>query len=159
MNIIFDIPTDDDVINIYQTYLSDGEPDSPTVPFEKLSVEEQNNVKEKYKKFMRTSRFDSQKVGWITVVDRSDTSTINLGFGLFQEFRGKRMMGQIIKAAISYIKDNYSNKKITAGARLENFPAIKSLENAGFKMVGTETMPPVEGWPGPVEYSIHEYSD
>lgn len=131
MEIHFASPNHDDIKKIYETYRIANEPDSPTAPFENLSDIEIKAITDSYPRVMQIAVYNEQKVGWITIINRNTEPEINLGFGLFPEFRGKGLMSKIIRLTAMNTAQKQI-KKISAEARTENIAAVKTLERAGF---------------------------
>jgi len=133
--IILSKPTNEDIFNIYESYRKQNEPDSPTIDYLNLSEKALEDVRMKFKKHVYVTIVDLQKVGWVTFLIEDDA--VNLGFALFKEFRGKRLMTQIIKKAICDFETNFPEKAIICSTREENIPAVKTIIKAGFTRVGT----------------------
>lgn len=131
MEVHFARPNQDDVKKIYETYRIANEPDSPTTPFENLSETEIKEITDSYPRVMQIAIYNEQKVGWITIINQDTEPEINLGFGLFREFRGKGLMSKIIHKAIQDTSQKQT-KKISAEVRTENIAAFKTLKSAGF---------------------------
>lgn len=157
MDIIFLVPNADDVETIYESYRMDDEPDAPTLPFVDICVKEREKLIQGYQRFFQVVVCNHNKVGWITVIDRDSDPEINLGFGLFREFRGQRLMAKIVHLAARNIIASGTNKKITAGVRVENIAAMRTLESAGFVHERFIEHPPIGKWTTPIAYTHHVY--
>jgi RimJ/RimL family protein N-acetyltransferase len=159
MDIVLAVPSENDVLQQYESYRGDGdgEPGSPIIPFDQLSTEEQNKKTQAYKIFIKSVRIQGQGVGWVSIIDKEDKETINLGFGLFKKHRGQGLMAKIIPVAVSYIMKNCSQKPITSGARVQNFAANISLEKAGFIFIKNSFMTDPAGSDEVFEYKTYKY--
>lgn len=158
MGLLFFAPNADDVESIYESYRLDCEPDSPTRPFVDICGDEKEKLIQGYQRFFQAVVCNGHKVGWITVIDRDSDPEINVGFGLFREFRGKKLMAKIVHCAARNIIAKGTNKKITAGARIENIAAIKTLERAGFVQERTIERSPIGKWTSPIIYTYHIFA-
>jgi RimJ/RimL family protein N-acetyltransferase len=158
MRFIFFAPNADDVESIYESYRLDCEPDSPTHPFVDICLAEKEKLIQGSERFFQVVVRNGQKVGWITVIDRDSDPEIKVGFGLFREFRGKKLMAQIVHCAAKNIIAKGTNKRITAGARMENIAAIKTLERAGFVQERAIERSPLGKWPTPIIYTYHVFA-
>lgn len=158
MEIQFISPSAEDVKSVYETYRLAGEPDSPIVPFENLSEAEKTGIVNGYQRVIQIAICAEQKVGWITVINRNNEPEINLGFGLFTEFRGKSLMTKIIRRAAKDTSQKHT-RKISAEARVDNIAAIKTLENADFIQMGVTEQSPSGKWKEPVKYMRFVFGD
>lgn len=158
MNIIFSLPNSNDVELIYETYRMDEEPDSPSISFSEISDEEKARIIQQYQIYFQVVTCNGDKVGWVTVINRATDLEINLGFGLFEDYRGRGLMASIIREATKNILSLDGEKKLTSSTRVGNFAAIKSLERAGFLLVGNVERPPVGKWTKPIVYSRFEFN-
>ncbi|MBL7672459.1 MAG: hypothetical protein JNM39_18415 [Bdellovibrionaceae bacterium] len=100
MNIHLSIPDEAEVKAIYEAYRIVAEPDSPVICYKDLNQADREKIVRGYQRFFRSANCDGQTVGWITVIDRESDPDVNLGFGLFPEFRGRGLMAQIIRHSI-----------------------------------------------------------
>lgn len=142
----------EEAARIYESYRLDNEPDSPRVPFAQLDAARQAAVVGRLKEMQKLVKADNEPVGFITLNDEGES--VNFGFGLFSEFRGKGLMREIIKAAAGLFHSLYPGRLIKSSTRLDNIAAIRSLEAGGFVRSGTETRPPCGGYESPVEYAV-----
>lgn len=157
MQINFQIPEKEDIELIYQTYLNDHEPDSPSIPFDQLDDKQLNDLFKRYKKFVRVVKMNNEKVGWITIIEKQNEEAINLGFGLYKQYRGTGIIVSILEKSIDYVQEYYPSKTITAATRSKNIAALKSLERAGFNKVSTEKRPPIGNFLNKIEYINFRY--
>ena len=125
------------VERLYESYRSDGKPDAPAVPFHKLNDTAQEKWLSNLKTVSRIVSVDSIEVGYITIINRN--KQINLGFGIFPEFRNQGYMTKIVPEAISLIKSKFPNTEIFSSVEQTNEPAKRILIKSGFKFFGEET--------------------
>lgn len=148
-------PSEDDVVRIYEDYRLCGEPDSPGVPFAALTDERRQAVKGRLRTINRIVALDGEKAGYISIVDEG--TSYNFGFGLFKEFRGRGLMGAVIRAAGKYFAEHCKGKPVTSATRKDNAAAIRSLLAGGFIRTGSAVRPPLGAYAGPIEYVEFKY--
>ncbi|MBK7962169.1 MAG: GNAT family N-acetyltransferase [Bdellovibrionales bacterium] len=159
MNIHLSIPDEAEVEAIYEAYRIVAEPDSPVICYKDLNQADREKIVRGYQRFFRSANCDGQTVGWITIIDRESDPDVNLGFGLFPEFRGRGLMAQIIRHSMKEILPRLRDRKLTAGARVDNLAAIRTLEKAGFVLVGMTEQPPTGRWQSSIRYSRFMFID
>lgn len=152
-------PNDSQIKLIYESYRVACEPDSPSVCFDDLTQDQVVKTINNMKKVSKIVEINGQEVGFVTVYDLDSRPSINLGFGIFEPFRGKGLIVPIIKETVQYIKNHFPRKPITAATRSTNIAAIKGLEKAGFQRTHTELKPPIGRFKEPIEYVCFEYPD
>ncbi len=157
IEVAFFLPDESDAIRIHETYREDGEPDSPLRPFTELSEIEKCAVIKNHSKKFQVASVNRVKVGWVSFSEKSGGAEINVGFGLFKEYRG-RAMGQIMLGhAVKIAGIQYPKGELIARTRVENTAAVKTLGRAGFTQEGFEEFPPIAKWPNPIVYSRHRF--
>ena len=134
MEVSLSVPNDNDIISVYECYRLDGEPDSPKQPFDELPHNEQQKWINSLHRMVSMIILDGVIVGWISIIPEAELET-NLGFGLFKEFRGKRLMSRILPTLLSQIYCKLPNHRLTSGAQCCNLSAIRTLEKAGFQYI------------------------
>ncbi len=94
MKVVFTTPSDSMAERISESYRMDGEPDAPSEPINKLSTEEKEKWIHGIKTVSRIISLDGNEIGFITIINKYNQ--VNLGFGVFQEYRKRGYMTAVI---------------------------------------------------------------
>jgi RimJ/RimL family protein N-acetyltransferase len=151
-------PTDADAVVIYEAYRHEREPDSPPVPFHELPASDQQTVVARFKATLFLICVDGQVVGFVSPTVQPG-QTLNLGFGLFAEFRGQGLMARVLPAILRDLRRIYPEHQMVASTRLGNHAALKTLTRAGFRSMTVVQMPPIGAYHDPILYQQFVYED
>ena len=128
-------PTIDDLVEVYECYRQDGEPDSPQIPFTDLSDDERRAWVDGLRGMIRMIGGNDRTVGWISL--KPEKGQYNLGFALFPRFRGQGLMSFGLPLIMDRLVFEISPPRFTAAVRSGNTPAIHVLQKAGFYYAGS----------------------
>ncbi len=137
MKVVFTTPSDSMAERIYESYRMDGEPDAPSEPINKLNTEEKEKWIHGIKTVSRIISLDGNEIGFITIINRYNQ--VNLGFGVFQEYRKRGYMTAVIPEAVSFIKSMFPDSEIYSSVEVSNEPARKVLIRSGCESIKKET--------------------
>lgn len=150
------IESDDEVVLIYDFYLSANEPDSPKIAFNELDSAAQDAIFKKYREINEiVENEEGLIIGFIATTPIEDG--INLGGAVFPEFRKKSYASEFLKQKVNELIAKPANGRIFASTRSKNLAAIGALKKAGFTFSKQESKPPIGDYAEPIEYDVYEY--
>ncbi len=132
----FSAPSPELAEKIYESYRLDALPDSPQVPFSKLNEDEKHKWLIARQKVTFIVSIASMPIGFMTVINRNQE--VNFGFGVFQEYRRKGYMREVIPQAMEFIADLHPGVRIFSSTEENNIPARRLLEGTGFRFSKSE---------------------
>jgi ribosomal-protein-alanine N-acetyltransferase len=75
-------------------------------------------------------------IGVVRFLIKDDEDAITIGYGLNEEYWGKRIIPDAIDALIDRLKYNYKGITLRATIRTDNYKSIKCIEKLGFQFHG-----------------------
>jgi len=81
-----------------------------------------------------TNLEDESFVGTTTIYFDYLIGTVNLGFLIFKEFKGRNFASETLKLICNYISENFPNFRIEIGTHTSNLAMIKVIEKEGFRI-------------------------
>src|SRR3989339_1219324 len=123
-------PPEEYIPTIYEVYRRQENPSSE--PFASCDQAKQRRIIFNMQKFFKVVVLDEQYVGWVTAIDGEGDTHISISFYLYDQFRGKGHMAEILKIHLAEVREINQNKVLKAGTLKNNIPAQKTLERAGF---------------------------